>query len=59
MPKPGETVRCDCNGCATEFEVTLEPKVRDGVSRSGTMPALPVGHCPFCGSEQVTTDEDE
>lgn len=58
MPKPGGTTRVDCTDCDTEFEVVLEPKIRDGFSIAGTMPAQKVQYCPFCGSKQVESDED-
>lgn len=60
MPKPGETTRVDCTACDTEFEVTLEPKVKAGVAGGGTLPAQKVQHCPFCGAgeEYLESDED-
>ncbi len=58
MPKPGESVRADCIDCATEFEVVLEPKVKEGVARAGTLPAQKVQFCPFCGGENVEAEED-
>jgi Zn finger protein HypA/HybF involved in hydrogenase expression len=52
----GETVRCDCDDCGAEFEVTYEPKAkgRDAVAIAPKQ----VTHCPLCGSESITSDGD-
>jgi len=53
--KSGSTVRYDCEDCNTEFEVTLEPKDKEGDGKPKKVTA-----CPFCGSMSgVTTDEEE
>lgn len=44
--KAGEHARLYCNGCHTEFELTLEPNA----VRLEAMPRKVVGNCPFCGS---------
>lgn len=62
MPKPGETVRGTCDSCNTEFDVTLEPKVKEfaGSDGNGQIPAQRVQFCPFCGAvESELSVEDE
>ncbi len=50
----GSTHRYDCADCATEFELTLEPKSK-GEGEDNTVTA-----CPFCGSlSGVTSETDE
>jgi hypothetical protein len=51
--KAGETVRLYCEGCMTEYEVTLEPKARGKPKEAkGIDPKRPVC-CPFCGEDFV------
>lgn len=60
--KAGATQRFDCGDCNTEFEVTLEPKeapAEGSKPPARPSPPKPVTHCPFCGSTEVTGDEDE
>jgi len=45
----GTTVRFECADCATEFEITLEPKYK-GAKPNTVGDARPVEYCPFCGS---------
>lgn len=55
----GETMRFDCGDCNAEFEVTYEPKAKGKPSEaSGIKPAPEVGHCPFCGAD-IETEDDE
>jgi hypothetical protein len=62
MPKPGETVRYDCNSCNTEFEVTLEPKAKGHAGPPGEpsqIPAQKVQFCPFCGADEDRLSGDD
>ena len=49
MIDPGETQAMECGFCYREFEITLEPKCRDGAPTDDIAPAL-VAFCPFCGA---------
>ena len=50
--EPGQTVRFQCNDCAIEWEVTLEPKVAEGASPDG-LSAVEVERCPSCGNSDL------
>ncbi len=56
--KQGETRRFDCEDCAIEFEVTLEPKMK---GKKGAEDALTsaVECCPFCGRGLPLGDHDD
>ena len=48
----GDTQLFMCDSCCAEFELTYEPKARDGGDHLD-MPTKFVCYCPFCGSESV------
>ena len=53
--KEGQTKRYDCEECNIEFELTLEPKSKGNINGK----EVDVMNCPFCGSGQIVTDEDD
>jgi transposase-like protein len=61
--KPGDTKRFDCADCKCEFEVCNEPKLNEMDNRqlaqkmSREMNIQTVSHCPFCGGDNVTSEE--
>lgn len=56
--KAGETKRCYCNNCLTEFEIQLEPKLgemsgREAEASRKSMPDKALKYCPFCSEQEL------
>ena len=47
----GETRRYLCDGCMTEYEIELEPKVREHSETPDPKAQKIPLFCPFCGSD--------
>lgn len=51
--REGTSIRMDCEHCSREFEVLLEPKIKEGGQR------VEIKYCPFCGEPGMLTGDEE
>lgn len=54
--KTGSSVRCDCQDCESEWEITLEPKFAEMDYEEAKRQGAGVRHihfCPLCGSTNI------
>lgn len=55
--RPGQSCRLHCDGCDTEFLVTLEPEAVGSRKVAAVLDPKDVKLCPFCGAGLTDADE--